>query len=294
MAAELPVEVIERQEWLEPVEDGLQKAVTNAFESAGPFGRKVKNFLHGVWLGHPLHPVLTDIPLGSWTAAFVLDLMETAGVRGCASGADAALKVGLAGAVGAAVTGLTDWQHTDGSARRVGVTHGLLNVTAASLYTASWLARKRRDRAEGRALAFAGFAIAAASAWLGGNLVYTKQIGVNHTAGEPLPEDWTAVLDEIELSEGEPRRVKANGVKVMLLRRAGQVYAIAEVCSHLGGPLAEGEVRGDTIQCPWHGSRFNVRNGEVIDGPATHPQPCLETRVRDGRIEVRGRPEEQE
>src|SRR5512138_405200 len=113
MAAELPVEVIERQEWLEPVENGLQKAVTNAFESAGPFGRKAKNFLHGVWLGHPLHPVLTDIPVGSWTAGLILDIMDASGARGCAKGADAALKVGLAGAAGAAITGLTDWQATD-------------------------------------------------------------------------------------------------------------------------------------------------------------------------------------
>ena len=270
---------------MEPVETGIQKAVTKAYDSAGPLGRKLKNLLHGVWLGHPLHPVLTDIPLGSWTAALIMDLLDE-------RAADTALKVGLAGAACAAVTGLTDWQATDGPARRVGVTHGLLNLTSASLYTASLMARRRKRRSLGRNLAYIGFGISAAAAWLGGNLVYGKQIGVNHTAGEPMPEDWTPVLDDAELSEGEPRRAMANGVKVLLLRRAGQIYAIAEVCSHLGGPLAEGTLHGDVIECPWHASRFNVHDGSVVDGPATHPQPCFETRVRDGRIEVRGRSQE--
>jgi nitrite reductase/ring-hydroxylating ferredoxin subunit/uncharacterized membrane protein len=292
MSVEFPADVIEHQEWLDPVENGLQKAVTTVYESSGAFGRKAKNFLHGVWLGHPLHPVLTDIPVGSWTAGLILDIMDASGVRGCARGADAALKVGLAGAAGAAITGLTDWQAIDGAARRIGVTHGLLNVTATGLYTASLIARNRKNRPAGRTLAFIGFAVAAASAWLGGHLVFSKQIGVNHSAGEPLPEDWTPVLDDIELGEGEPRRVMASGVKTLLLRRAGQIYALAEVCSHLGGPLAEGQVQGATIQCPWHGSRFNMRDGKVIDGPATHPQPCFETRVLDGKIEVRGRSNE--
>ncbi len=288
MGAEPPVDVIEQQDWLEPVEAGLQKVVSTAYQATGSPGRKVKNFLHGVWLGHPLHPVLTDIPLGAWTATLVLDILEASGDRRCASGADGALKVGLAGAVAAAVAGLTDWQATDGPARRVGVVHGLLNLAGAGLYTGSLLARKARNRSAGRALAMAGFAAAVCSAWLGGNLVYGKQIGVNHTAGEPMPENWTAVLDEADLREGEPRRVMANDVKVLLVKREGRVHAIAEVCSHLGGPLAEGKLQGNVIECPWHGSHFSVCSGKVIDGPATHPQPRFETRVRNGRIEVRG------
>src|ERR1051326_3216078 len=135
MSDELPVDLIERQEWLEPVETGLQRAVSGTFDSAGPAGRKIRNFLHGVWLGHPLHPVLTDIPIGAWTAAVILDATEAAGNKRCAAGADMAVKIGLVGAVGAAVAGLTDWQARDGSARRVGLVHGLLNITSASLFT---------------------------------------------------------------------------------------------------------------------------------------------------------------
>ena len=292
MSEILLADAIERQEWLEPVEDSLQKAVIGAYEAAGPAGQAVKNFLHGVWLRHPLHPALTDVPLGSWSALAVLDAMEAGGVKGCAKGADTALKVGLAGAVAAALAGLTDWSATYGEARRVGVTHGLLNLTSAALYTASLVARNRNDRTAGRWLAYTGFVISSAAAWLGGNLVYGKKIGVNHAGAEGLPKDWTPVDGLDELGEAKPHRADVNGVKVLLVRRAEVVYALVETCSHEGGPLAEGEVRGDTVKCPWHGSRFCLRDGSVIDGPATHPQPSLETRVNNGTVEVRARSEE--
>jgi nitrite reductase/ring-hydroxylating ferredoxin subunit len=163
----------------------------------------------------------------------------------------------------------------------------LLNLTNATLCAFSIMERNHRRRTSGRVLSAIGFAVSMAAAWLNGNLVYGKQIGVNHTAGEPMPEDWTPVIDESELREGEPRRVMAAGIKVLLVKRSSRIYVIAEVCSHLGGPLAEGKVEGDTVVCPWHASRFCLRDGSVIDGPATHPQPRFETRVRDGRVEVR-------
>jgi len=281
MADELPVDLIERQQWLEPVESGLQRAVGGAFDSAGPAGRGIRNFLHGVWLGHPLHPVLTDIPVGAWTAAVILDLVDER------EGADLAVKVGLAGAVGSAVTGLTDWQATDGSARRIGLVHGLLNTAATALFAVSLVKRNQRDRSAGRTLAAIGYAVAFASAYLGGHLVYRKQIGVNHAIGNTPPEDWTPVLDSNELPDGEPKRVDVGGTRILLVRRGSEIHAIGEVCSHLGGPLAEGELQGDVIQCPWHGSRFCVRDGSVVDGPATHPQPRFEARLNGGKIEVR-------
>jgi nitrite reductase/ring-hydroxylating ferredoxin subunit/uncharacterized membrane protein len=279
---ELPVDLVERQEWLEPVESGLQQAVGSTFDSAGAAGRKVRNFLHGVWLGHPLHPVLTDIPIGAWTAAVILDAADVP------RGADVAVQVGLAGAVGSAVTGLTDWQATDGAARRIGLVHGLMNTTATTLFVASLVARNRRNRSAGRTLALIGYAVGLAAAYLGGHLVYRKQIGVDHAVGTNPPEEWTPVLDAHELPDGEPRRVVVGGARVLLVRREGEIHAIAEVCSHLGGPLAEGQLQGDVIQCPWHGSRFCVRDGSVVDGPATHPQPVFETRLNEGRIEIRG------
>ena len=288
MGSEIAVDVIERQKWMQPVEDGLQKVVGRAYEAAGGPGRQVRNFLHGTWLGHPLHPVLTDLPIGAWTAALFLDLLDTGGRRrGYGKGADAAIGLGLVGALGAAAAGLTDWQATDGAARRVGLTHGLLNLTGMALCGTSWVLRKKGRRRAGRLFSLAGFLVAAGAAYLGGSLVYSKQVGVNHTAGEPLPEDFVPVLPEAELREAEPRRVESNGIKILLVRRGATIYALAEVCSHMGGPLAEGELAGNTVRCPWHGSRFSLETGEVLDGPATHPQPCLETRVRNGQIEVR-------
>ncbi|MFN7994262.1 MAG: Rieske (2Fe-2S) protein [Bryobacteraceae bacterium] len=292
MSVEPPIDFLERQEWLEPVETATQKAVGSVFEGAGTAGRRIQDFLHGTWLGHPLHPVLTDVPLGAWTAALVLDCADASGRKDCRSGADLAIRVGLAGAGLAAVAGLTDWHVTDGPARRVGIVHGMLNIIGAGLYAASLVARQKRNRSAGRSLAFLGYAVAAASAYLGGNLVYAKQIGVNHTAAQPVPCDWTPVMDERDLPEGKLHRGEANGVRVLLVLNAGHIRCISEVCSHLGGPLAEGRLSDDTVTCPWHGSIFSLDDGSVIHGPATHPQPCFETRVNGGRIEVKTRPQD--
>src|SRR5581483_30131 len=146
MSAEPPIDFIERQAWLEPVETATQKTVKSAFEAAGNAGREIQDFLHGTWLGHPLHPVLTDVPVGAWTAALVLDCADACGRKDCRSGADLAIQVGLAGAGCAALAGLTDWHVTDGPARRVGIVHGLLNLVGAGLYTASLIARKQQNR----------------------------------------------------------------------------------------------------------------------------------------------------
>ena len=287
MSAEQSLDFLERQTWLEPVESGLQKGVAKVF-AGGRSGRQVQNFLHGTWLGHPLHPVLTDIPLGAWTATLVLDILEASGRRDCRAGADVTLQVGLAGAACAAVAGLTDWHATDGKARRVGLVHGLLNLVGTGLYTASLVSRRRKDRVAGRAFAFAGFLAAATAAYLGGELVYGEKIGVNHAASEPEIKEWTPALPESELADGKPHRADVNGTRVLLARTESGIHCIGEVCSHLGGPLAEGGLHGETVTCPWHASCFSLRDGSVIDGPATYPQPCYDTRVTEaGQVEIR-------
>jgi nitrite reductase/ring-hydroxylating ferredoxin subunit/uncharacterized membrane protein len=288
MATEALIKTVEQQEVLGQLSDKIQPLVVNAFESAGPAGREVKNFLHGTWLGHPLHPALTDVPLGAWTAALTLDAMESiSGRRELGAGADAAIAVGLVGAAGAAVTGLTDWSETDGRARKVGLLHGLLNVGATTLYATSLVLRRKNKRSAGIGFAMLGYAVSSAAAYLGGHLVFSEQIGVNHAAAQEMPKEFVPVMADAELQEGEMKRVDAGGVPVLLVRREGDVCALAHTCSHLGGPLSEGKLEGDVVQCPWHGSRFNVRDGSVVDGPATFPQPCFETRVREGQIEVR-------
>ncbi|HYE75800.1 MAG TPA: DUF2231 domain-containing protein, partial [Blastocatellia bacterium] len=254
------IDVIERQGWLDQVADRVQPAVTKAYDAAGTPGTKVKDALHGTWLGHPLHPVLTDVPIGAWTMALVLDVMEANTEngwrnrnlkKGLAKAADTAVTVGLLGAVGAAVTGITDWSETEGNAKRVGVVHGLLNVGATLLYTSSLVARKRNQREAGRTLAYLGYAVSSASAYLGGELVFREQAGVNHAAAQELPHEFVRVMPDAELAEGGMCKHIVSGVPVVLLRRQGKIYALYETCSHFGGPLAEGEiVNGDSIRCP--------------------------------------------
>jgi nitrite reductase/ring-hydroxylating ferredoxin subunit/uncharacterized membrane protein len=281
-------ESIIRQDWLEPVETGLQKAVSTTFESAGEAGQKTQNFLHGTWIGHPLHVILTDIPLGAWSAAMVFDAIDAAtGNDDLGVAADACIGFGLIGALGAAVTGLTDWHQIDPPARRLGLVHGLLNLAGTALFTASFFKRRAGSRTAGRALSSAGYLVAALSAQLGGDLVYDQRIGVDHAPAQGLPKDFTRVLAESDLQEATPTRAEHNGLPILLVKRGQQIFAIAETCSHLGGPLSEGKLEDNTIQCPWHGSQFSLEDGSVVNGPAVHPQPCLEARIRDGQIEVR-------
>jgi nitrite reductase/ring-hydroxylating ferredoxin subunit/uncharacterized membrane protein len=281
--------LVEKQEWLQPIQEKGEQLVKGAYEAAGPGGQPVKNALHGVWLGHPLHPAITDVPVGSWTTAFALDLLEMRSGDQYAAGADAAVGLGLLAAVPAALSGLTDWSETQGKPQRVGALHGLLNVSAASLYAASYVARKSEKRGLGRWLAFAGFGLVLASAYLGGELSYNQRIGVNHAADadEDLPQEYTPACSESDLVEGQPSKVSVNGTDLFLLKRGATIYALGNKCAHLGGPLSEGKVEGDVVQCPWHGSRFCLKDGSVLNGPATIPQPVLEVKVQDGQVLVR-------
>jgi nitrite reductase/ring-hydroxylating ferredoxin subunit/uncharacterized membrane protein len=283
------INTVAGQKWIEQSTRPLQKAVQGAF--AGDAGRDVKNFLHGTWLGHPLHPALTDVPVGAWTAALALDALEAmSGRKECGSAADLAIGVGLIGAVGSAITGITDWSETDGSARRVGLLHGLLNVAATTLYATSLVMRKRRrSRQSGIAMSMLGYAVASTAAYLGGHLVFGEQIGVDHTAtaNAGQPEKFTKVMPEADLKENKPTRVDANGVAILLVRRKGEIYAMTETCPHLGGPLSEGKLVGDAIQCPWHKSELALEDGHVVNGPTAYPARCFDVRVRAGQIEVR-------
>ena len=293
MASREIINKIADQKWIEDSGEPLQKAVRGAF--VGDAGREVKNFLHGTWLGHPLHPVLTDIPVGAWTAALALDALEgMSGRKECGSAADLAIGVGLIGAVGSAVTGITDWSETDGSARKVGMLHGLLNVLATTLYTTSLIMRKRkRSRQSGIAMSMLGYAVASSAAYLGGHLVFGEQIGVDHTATADAgkPEKFTKVMADADLKPNKPTRVLANGIAILLVRRNEEIYAMTETCPHMGGPLSEGKLVGDAIQCPWHMSELALEDGHVVNGPTAYPARCFDVRVRAGQIEVRAQRE---
>jgi nitrite reductase/ring-hydroxylating ferredoxin subunit len=147
--------------------------------------------------------------------------------------------------------------------------------------------RRKKTRRAGLGFAMLGYAVSAGAAYLGGHLVFGEQIGVDHTAAQELPKEFVPVMNEAELPEGRMLKAEAEGVPVLLVRRGGEICALAHTCSHQGGPLSEGKLEGDVVECPWHGSRFSLRDGSVVDGPATFPQPCFETRVGEGRVEVR-------
>ena len=274
---------------LDQIAKPLGEAVVAAYRNAGPVGNAVKNAIHGVWLHHPLHPVFTDIPIGAWATALALDAKAAAsGDRSYSRAADYALAFGLAGAVGSAVTGLTDWSETDGRAKRVGLIHGLLNVTATALMVTAYALRRREERRAGEVCTLAGMGVAMASAYLGGDLVYAERVGVTHAVtGEP--DAFTPVLASTGLLEGTMRRVQSGDTDLLLVRQHGEVCALAHSCAHLGGPLSEGELKDGTVVCPWHGSEFRLDDGAVVNGPSAHPQTCFDVRERDGRIEVKAR-----
>ncbi len=278
---------ISRQKWLAPVETALGAVASVVFDKAVPNGQKLRNFLHGTWFGHPLHPAITDVPLGSWTAATVLDIYElTSGDDSLAAGADMAVNIGLIGAAGSALTGLNDWNFTYEKPRRVGTLHAVVNLVATGCYLGSWWQRRNGCRYAGLTTGFIGYAFSLMGAYLGGHLVYNERIGVNH-APEELPQKFAPVLKESELKENVMCKAEANGIPVLLVKRNGRIFALAEKCSHLGGPLSEGKFDGHTVTCPWHGSQFAIETGEVLAGPATYRQPCLEVRVHNGEVQVR-------
>lgn len=272
---------------IDKVAEPLSEAVLESYAAAGPAGQAIKNALHGVWLKHPLHPVFTDIPIGAWTTGLALDCAANGNAE-MRRAATFAIGVGLAGAVGAAATGLTDWSETNGEARRTGLVHGLLNITATTLFATAFALRRRDDHEGGRKYAWAGYAIALGAAYLGGDLVYRQRIGVNHADVDP-PEEFTRVLESAQLPDNAMVRARAGNAQVLLVRQDGRVCALAHSCAHLGGPLSEGTLKDGSVVCPWHGSEFALEDGRVLNGPSTHDQPCFVARERDGHIEVRAR-----
>lgn len=288
MLGQTLIEFIERQVALDEPSDAFQLRIRNLFRSAGPYSQNLKMLLNGTWLGHPLHPVLTDIPIGSWTLAVVLDGIGIATGRDELNpGADLAVAIGVAGALGAAVTGFTDWSDTDSRPRRVGLGHALINISATAFFVSS-LSTRRSNRRIGIILGFMGYGVMSAGAFLGGHLVFEERIGVNHAA-QPLTDEFIPVLAESDLPDNVLRRVEADGVSVVLARHAGAIYALVETCAHLGGPLSQGTLEDGNVRCPWHNSCFSLEDGHVINSPSVFPQPCFETRVRNGQIEVRAK-----
>jgi nitrite reductase/ring-hydroxylating ferredoxin subunit len=251
-----------------------------------PLGRG-RDALHGRWLGHPLHPVTVQLPVGAWMSSAVLDW--------CPGGGRAAatlIGVGLAGAGPAALAGWVDWAELGPEQSRVGLVHATLNVLGVACYTASLAARLTRRPLRGRVLALAGLAAISAGGALGGHLAYRQAAGANHAEGvaRVFPAGWHEVGPIDELPLGRPARRTVGDTALLVVRTAeDEAYALADHCAHLSGPLSEGTVSDGCVRCPWHGSTFRLSDGWNVTGPATAPQPAFDIRLRAGTrtLEVR-------
>ena len=243
----------------------------------------------GRWAGHPIHPALSDLPIGLWAGATLLDVADRSPAP--PDGLDAAGVLSAAGILAAgatALTGLSDWTVSNEQDRRVGLFHGLLNTVALGLQCASLGTRVAGHRGTARALGAASLTVTAAAGYLGGHLVFTKGVMVSRVAWAIGPRRWARALPEADLPDDSPVAVEAEGRQILLYRHGGSLYALDNVCSHAGGLLSRGTVTGLTVTCPLHGSRFALADGSVCRGPASQPQPVLRTRIRNGWIEVRG------
>jgi len=274
------VEALEQMTALDSAGKTIGKAVRDRLRPGG-----FKDAISGTWFGHAVHPPLTDVVIGSFLGASLLDLLGADD-----KSAQRLLGVGLAAALPTAVTGVNDWADTeiaDEAVRRVGLVHASVNVSALALYAASLAARRSGSRGRGVALTLAGTTVMTVSGYLGGHMSYVRGVGPNQTAFDPGPGEWTVVGDSATFKDGEPHAAVAEDTPVLLVRHGDGLHAIHNRCSHRGCSLSEGTVEGHTVTCPCHGSRFDVRDGSIIGGPATAPQPAFETREREGKVEIR-------
>ncbi|MET9361688.1 Rieske 2Fe-2S domain-containing protein [Streptomyces sp. NPDC006632] len=265
---------------LDRVVEPLQKAVR-----AAPLGR-YRAVLQGRPIGHPLHPVLVQVPIGAWTSAAVLDLLPGAGRN-----ARLLVGMGVVSAVPAAWAGWVDWAEQPERQLRTGVVHAASNGVAIGLYAGSWVVRGRGKPVLGRLLGFAGLTVASVGGMIGGHLAFRQAVGANKT--EPVDHlvepGWHPLGGAAEFAEGQAARRMLGDVALLVVREAdGGFHVLVDRCSHMAGPLSQGKVADGCVECPWHGSLFRLTDGQNVGGPATAPQPVFDTRLTgDGVLEVR-------
>jgi nitrite reductase/ring-hydroxylating ferredoxin subunit/uncharacterized membrane protein len=268
---------------------GLHRAVLRGGKPA----RKLADLLHGTWLGHPLHVVLTDLVIGAWGMGAVFDVAAlSSGDRRVQWAGDALAALGTAAAVPTSLAGLADYSAVPKPAAGTATLHAALNDVNIVLYALSLRERRQGRHGRGVALSLGALALSGVSAWLGGHLVYDHKVGVDH--GPSFDEDtgWQTVLDEANLPEQELIRATYDGEPILLYRDGDALYALAATCAHAGGPLDEGEIENCaagrcTVRCPWHDSVFDLRDGAVVHGPSVHRQPAFDVAIRDGQVQLR-------
>jgi nitrite reductase/ring-hydroxylating ferredoxin subunit/uncharacterized membrane protein len=241
----------------------------------------IKDLLNGVWLGHPLHPAITDVPIGAYVVALILDL------SGQRAAATAAIGVGIVFMLLAALAGYADYIDLEGKTQRFGTIHSSLMLVALVLYLVSFVMRLGAVPSSAEVwLSVIGFLIVISSAYIGGELVYNLGTQVDRHAWRGGGAKWTA-LDVTEIPPDKPVKAKAGAQTLVVVRRETGLNALHDVCAHQGCSLSEGKLVDDTIECGCHGSRYRLRDGLVVHGPAVFDQPHFEVREAEGKIEVR-------
>lgn len=280
-----PVDLVDRLEKTKALDGPIATLAKAVRTKLGP-GR-LRDLLHGVPTGHPLHPSLATASLGCLASATVLDFTD---VDPRAS--RVLLATGVATAFPTAAAGLTDWSTLHREQQRVGFVHMAANLAALGLFTASLFVRRRGG--DGRLLSLAGLGTATLAGYLGGHLAYRQAAGANHAeqVAHLVPLGWHDLCPLRDLPDGRPVARRLGYIQLFVLRHGDSVSVLADRCSHLAGPLHQGRLvveDGEScVTCPWHGSTFRLADGSVKHGPATAPQPCFQTRVRsDGVIQVR-------
>jgi nitrite reductase/ring-hydroxylating ferredoxin subunit/uncharacterized membrane protein len=272
--------------WADPLGDLMQRIFRALY---GPFPA-LRDLLHGTWLGHPVHPMITDIPVGAFIVAFVLDLV------GQSAGATWAIAVGFISMLAAALAGYADYIDLEGPGKRIGSVHSTSMLLAAVLYFVSLGTRLLwwgpADLGTFTALsvwtANAGLLLVLVGGYLGGELVFDLGSQVDRHAWRGGGTKWQA-LDVDSVPEDKPTKAKAGAQTLVVVRRGEKIFALHDTCSHQGCSLAEGKLvdEGRRIECKCHGSRFELADGTVNRGPAVFPQPHYDVRRSEGKIEVK-------
>ncbi|HKW64033.1 MAG TPA: DUF2231 domain-containing protein [Candidatus Acidoferrum sp.] len=256
-----------------------------------PAMRRFKVFLNGTWIGHPLHPMLTDIPIGAWTLTILIDLIGLLfGFPQLGLASSIAASIGVAGALAAAAAGLADWMDVDPPEKAIGVFHASVNVSATILFLISFLMRWGRHWKLGWTtfvVALVGYLLVMIGGYLGGAMVFYKGVMINRNAYRSGPDNFKPAAEIRELAEGELKRVLVEEQPVLFLKLGGTVYALGAVCSHYGAPLNEGKIVERTIECPWHGSRFALEDGRVVQGPACAGVPLYDCKIVNDQVQIK-------
>ncbi|MEU7587137.1 Rieske 2Fe-2S domain-containing protein [Micromonospora sp. NPDC049230] len=275
---------VEQDSRLDRAGDRLQRVVLGTLRP-----RRLRDLLHGVTLGHPLHPAMVQVPVGAWISAAVLDLMP-----GQRRPATVLVGLGTVSALPAAIAGLNDWAALARDQRRVGLVHAAANTVGMTLYAGSLAARLTGRHGVGRALGFLGLSTVSLGAYIGGHLAYKQGAQVNQSVSElhRMTDGWHSLADMATLPQRTLiTREVDDDISVILYRHGDEVTVMLERCPHQSGPLGEGEVQEidghACVVCPWHGSAFRLNGGEVMQGPSGNDQQILPTRIQNGVLQTR-------